>query len=217
MAYTREETERLLSLCRGIEARKPHKYAAPTYRDTRALGEIMEVVKKHTERDSATLKVNIKMLEYLADCYDKMCRSVNASLAYSCLISAYVALAEISELIPEEKDALADILYSAIRARNRYIPDECEDIISLSASLLGEEANSIALRAKEWAKKQIKQDKVELSEEYLDVIDEVEAEIEKRIEFDTPHEYWSIKRELLEERGIRWRSPAVLNPRTKFD
>ena len=56
-----------------------------------------------------------------------------------------------------------------------------------------------------------------MTEEYLAVIDEVEAEIDRLKTSDFCLEYWSLKSSLLAERGIVWQSPAQLNPNVMFD
>ena len=68
----------------------------------------------------------------------------------------------------------------------------------------------------------LKYDPIEDSKEYLDVIDEVERKIYDQIK-DEPcfmgfcFRYWTLKRTILLEYGIEWRSPAIMNPRVHFD
>ena len=52
------------------------------------------------------------------------------------------------------------------------------------------------------------------------MFDDVEEEIEKRRTLHgmgSCHEIWALKEELLAQRGITWNSPAMLNPRVRFD
>ena len=68
----------------------------------------------------------------------------------------------------------------------------------------------------------LKEDPVVYSQEYEDVIDQVSEEIERRMEgkprgMGSCYEYWSIKSELLAERGIEWKSPSAMNPGVMFD
>jgi hypothetical protein len=64
-------------------------------------------------------------------------------------------------------------------------------------------------------------DPVEDTPEYKAVIKEVaaltERELNGRRGLGTCHYYWSIKKRLLAERGITWRSPAEMNPGVLFD
>ena len=68
----------------------------------------------------------------------------------------------------------------------------------------------------------IKYDPIQLSEVWEENIYEVEKELDEEFK-DTDrfmgfcHAYWSSKRAALARRGIIWRSPAMMNPRTHFD
>jgi hypothetical protein len=35
--------------------------------------------------------------------------------------------------------------------------------------------------------------------------------------FGSVHEFWGLKQEKLKAKGIKWRSPAELNPNTNYD
>lgn len=66
-------------------------------------------------------------------------------------------------------------------------------------------------------------DPVELTPEYLAIRDELEAEIDKRLEgvprgLGFCHIYWHTKKTVLKEKyGIDWKSPAELNRGIIFD
>ncbi len=69
----------------------------------------------------------------------------------------------------------------------------------------------------------LKHDPVEDAPEYKAIEEQVEREIQEELG-DEPrscrgfcHRYWAVKREVLARHGIEWRSPAVMNPRVKFD
>ena len=69
-------------------------------------------------------------------------------------------------------------------------------------------------------RRSLKHDPVEMSEEYLAVIDEVEEKIDQNRTMrgmGSCHEIWGLKYEYLLEKGIHWKSPSVLNPRVMFD
>lgn len=71
-------------------------------------------------------------------------------------------------------------------------------------------------------RRHLKFDPVERSEEYEQVIPEVEREIAKVLK-GTPRgmgfcfAYWSAKKEELAKRSIEWNSPAYMNPGVMFD
>ncbi len=65
-------------------------------------------------------------------------------------------------------------------------------------------------------------DPVERTEQYEEVIQEVEAECDAALAgiprgMGFCFAYWIEKRRILAEHGIEWRSPALMNPRVIFD
>ena len=65
-----------------------------------------------------------------------------------------------------------------------------------------------------------KNDPVEMTPEYLAVIDEIEERVEKNQKLHgmgSCFEYWDLKQQYLAEKGISWESPALLNPNARFD
>ena len=65
-------------------------------------------------------------------------------------------------------------------------------------------------------------DPIQRTQEWEDVIYEVEKECDELLKNEPRHmgfchRYWSVKREVLAKYGIQWRSPAVMNPRIRFD
>ena len=86
----------------------------------------------------------------------------------------------------------------------------------------------------EWCNKQLarieskeegptKYDPVEYTEKYLNILVELEVKIEfelrgVREQIGYCFQYWEIKQRILkEDYGIEWKSPAELNPSTRFD
>lgn len=68
----------------------------------------------------------------------------------------------------------------------------------------------------------LKYDPVEDSEAYLSVIDEVERKLYDELKDESRpmgfcFRYWAAKRAILEQYGITWRSPKMMNPRVMFD
>lgn len=72
----------------------------------------------------------------------------------------------------------------------------------------------------------IKNDPIEDTEEYKNIVDELEKKIENYMAFDgvqmrgvgTCHIYWRYKKEILKsDYNIDWESPSELNPTVIFD
>ena len=71
-------------------------------------------------------------------------------------------------------------------------------------------------------KRSLRYDPVQLSEKWEDNIYEVEKELHELFKDEKRHRgfcfsYWSAKGAALAKRGIAWRSPQTMNPRTRFD
>ena len=71
--------------------------------------------------------------------------------------------------------------------------------------------------------KSLKYDPVENTPEYKAIEELVEQEIQQELG-DEPqeymgfcHRYWAVKRNVLARHGIKWRSPAAMNPHVLFD
>ena len=69
----------------------------------------------------------------------------------------------------------------------------------------------------------LKHDPIEDTAEYKAVIEDVEKELAELLK-DKPrgmgfcHIYWYEKKRILKEKyGIEWKSPALMNPRVRFD
>lgn len=66
-------------------------------------------------------------------------------------------------------------------------------------------------------------DHIERTALWEEVYCDVEAEVERELDPSVPrgmgfcHLYWSVKRSVLERRGICWRSPSEMNPGVMFD
>ena len=68
----------------------------------------------------------------------------------------------------------------------------------------------------------LKYDPIQLSQQWEDNIYEVEKELDEQFKDKARHmgfchRYWSAKKDALAKRGIDWRSPQTMNPKTKFD
>lgn len=116
------------------------------------------------------------------------------------------------------REGIESDYYCALKARNRYGRDECADLREIAAGLLPLD-KQIQIEKNVFENyPMLVRDRVELSEEYLAVIDEVERLLEKECgENAHPLETAQAKARLLSERGILWRSEMQLNPGVLFD
>jgi len=69
----------------------------------------------------------------------------------------------------------------------------------------------------------IKNDPLELTQQYLDIQSELEAKIDAELKdqfrgFGFCHTYWRVKKKILKkDYGMKWESPADLNPNMCWD
>ena len=68
----------------------------------------------------------------------------------------------------------------------------------------------------------LKHDPIQLSQQWEDNIYEVEQELDELFKDEDRHmgfcfRYWSAKQAAMAKRGIEWRSPQIMNPKTRFD
>ena len=96
-----------------------------------------------------------------------------------------------------------------------------ERILMLVSDVLPERFDAVHKEAMK--EPTIKNDPVEYTDKYLNILIELETKIAEELK-DVPQgmgycfEYWEVKQRILEEDyGIDWVSPAVLNPDTRFD
>lgn len=219
MAYTEKDEKRLVELLQKIEDGKKHEYSAPTYKDTPYLKEMQEIVKNYlnTEKlyDKDTLTDSIFVLRYLAESYEKMCRVLYAEEMRKRILELQSELYKRYSLTEEGCD---DDYFKALRLRNYYKKDDCKDLSTLMSEILPE---SSRIKIEEEVSKNypsIKRDSIELSEEYLSVIDEVERRMDEA-GADKMHTFERIdlKAQLLSEYGVFWRSEIIMNPKVHFD
>lgn len=112
------------------------------------------------------------------------------------------------------------LLYNILVDRNYYVDDDCDDVRAVVDKLLSKEVIEKRFNAIKQHRRSLKHDPVEMSEEYLAVIDEVEEKIDQNrtlYGMGSCHEIWGLKYEYLLEKGIDWKSPQILNPRVMFD
>mgnify|MGYP003499820871 FL=1 len=216
--YTQKELDRIVELFNGIEGNKEHEYAAPTYKDSPALKEMAAIILGCTEDTAEVLPEKITVLTYLSKCYDEMCRAGMSVKYYKMLLTCYVKLSKLEKLSKDDKKHFEEAFYNAVKARNWYVPDDCADLKEIvSGAISDKKMDELYQKAVDSRKGLPKNDPIELSDEYLAVIDEVEELVEKNKKVNVCFEYWNLKTDYLEERGIRWSSPAMLNPGVMFD
>ena len=221
MPFTKERAERLKELFELIEKNGDYNAYELTYLAVPYLKETEEIVEaqlaSESPYDKVTLLDSATIMRYLAEAYDRLGRFAVSVRYYN---RAIELAAKLYTMYGEEMQDSSTMIYNALKARNYYVDDDCEDIreqalVFISKDIVDDVFDTVMKR-----RRNLKHDPVEMTEEYLAVIDEVDEKIEKNREyrgFGSCHHVWSLKTDYLAEKGIEWKSPVVLNPRVRFD
>ncbi len=221
MPFSSERAERLKELFELIEKNDDYNAYELTYLAVPYLKETEEIVEAQlaleTPYDKVTLLDSATIMRYLAEAYDRLGRFAVSVHYYK---RAITLAGKLYTMYGEEIKDSSGMVYNALKARNYYVDDDCEDLRELALVFLTRELTDDVFDTVMKRRRNLKHDPVEMTEEYLAVIDEVDEKIEKNREyrgFGSCHHVWSLKTDYLAEKGIKWHSPDVLNPRVRFD
>ena len=221
MPFTEERAERLKALFELIEKNGDYNAYELTYLAVPYLKETEEIVEaqlaSESPYDKVTLLDSATIMRYLAEAYDRLGRFAVSVRYYKRVIELAAML---YTMYGEEMQDNSGMIYNALKARNYYVDDDCEDIRKLALTFISKELVDDVFSTVMNRRRNLKHDPVEMTEEYLAVIDEVDARIEENREyrgFGSCYHVWSLKADYLAEAGITWRSPALLNPKVRFD
>ena len=221
MPFTKERAERLKELFELIEKNGDYNAYELTYLAVPYLKETDEIVQAQLGSedvyDKETLLDSATIMRYLAEAYDRLGRFAVSVRDYK---RAIELAAKLYTMYGEEMQDSSGMIYNALKARNYYVDDDCEDIRELALTFISKELVDDVFSTVMNRRRNLKHDPVEMTEEYLAVIDEIDEKIEKNREyrgFGSCHHVWSLKTDYLAEKGITWRSPDLLNPRVRFD
>ena len=198
-----------------IEARKEHQYAAPTYKDVDDLKSIRKIIVDNFLADEDGLMIAYYTFAYLGECYAMMGRRAQSAKDRS---KAVQLAAELKNVYGKDVERIEEVYNYAIFDRNYYVKDICLDLRDFGTQLF-EDGLGMYLNANK-KHPTLKNDPVEMTEEYLSVIDEVERLIDENITYrgmGSCFEYWDLKTKYLAERGVNWTAPNILNPGVHFD
>ena len=221
MPFTKERAERLTELLELIEKNGDYNAYELTYQAVPHLKETEEIVEAQLASeipyDRETLLDSATILRFLADAYDRLGRFAVSVRYYK---RAIELAAKLYTMYGEEMQDSNGMIYSALKARNYYVDDDCEELRAQALVFIPKDIVDDVFDTVMKRRRNLRHDPVEMTEEYLAVIDEVDEKIEKNREyrgFGSCHHVWSLKTDYLAEKGITWHSPVVLNPRVRFD
>ena len=201
-----------LAIIKKIEATKKDDEMI-SYRVSPLLKELVATLDNVKEESQDAYQFLFDAYNYVGDVYTVIGRFSLAAIYH------YKAL-EYAKKLEKTPSNVKDVLYRLLRDRNYYIDDDCEDVYELVKGLLPIETIDSLFNERKKSRRSLKHDPVEMSEEYLNVIDEVEEKVDQNrtiYGLGACHEIWHLKFQYLLEKGIVWSSPSMLNPRVRFD
>lgn len=159
-------------------------------------------------------------LIFIADRYMMIGRlSLSAIYNKKALEVGLMLFDKYDKMIPRD---IEKVYYKVLHDRNYYVDDDCEDILLMlkGKGLIDDETLLNIYNKRMKSRRTLKNDPIEMSDKYLEVIDEVEEMVDKNRKtrgMGSCHEMWALKAKYLKEKGIIWRSLAIMNPRMRFD
>ena len=213
--YTKEQVIKINQLITSIENRKKEDHTnIASYKDINNLKELENFVYLELSH-LPSLILKKEVLIYLIENYQYMGRFALTYKLHNILLKDMIYMYNLEMVSIDE---IIDMIYDAVRDRNYYIDDECLDIKEIVINTLQEfEFNTIFSKA---SKRSLNHDPIEMTDEYLNVIDKVERKIDENKTLankSSCYEIWSLKKEYLLEYNIIWHTPKELNPRVMFD
>ena len=208
-----KEQVRRINACEEDDEFKSYK-ASPLLKE---LSELVEELLQHEETDA--LKAAYRVYGYMGRTYQKMGRMSVAAEYFGKQIKVAV---ELYDQTNERFDDIEETFYNAMKMRNYYVDDGVHDLMFTigQSRFIDRKAMADTYKNVMEHPRTLKHDPVEMSEEYLAVIDEVEEKIDQNRTYrgmGSCHEIWALKEQYLLEKGIVWKSPALLNPNVRFD
>ena len=211
------DKKRVDFLIKRINGRKSEDNTAATYKDSKDLKELIVLLSDYENEELTNLMEIHRGFEFVSLSYESMGRfSVGAIYRLETLKIAK----HIFVRFGLKTDTRIENLNYVLRDRNYYIDDDCLDVKELVKDLIDDSQIEKSFNYIYSRRRSLKHDPIEMSQEYLDVIDEVEEKIEKNrtiYGMGACHEIWHLKFIYLMEKGIEWHSPVMLNPRVRFD
>lgn len=209
-------TDRIYEIVGEVEERHKESGEGFSYKDSPKLFELAALVDGYSDGDLSEQCLTTAAFAngYLGKAFERMGRIAFATERYGKAVKAYEAKLE-SFGVKDSGFPLA--LSQFVKCRNYFEDDDCEDLRQTAEKVFG---SAEAIDGLLSHRRSYLHDPIEKSPEYLAVIDEVDRKVsENRTQrgLGACHEMWSLKTRFLAEKGIAWRSPAVLNPDVRFD
>lgn len=218
--YTEENKNRALEIINEIEKTIAKRdFFVATYKDRPLLIELEKIAENGLDEQEESLLFAYDLFVYLAEKYTSMGRFPLSGKFNEKALNAAMLL---KQKYGKESERVNEIYSNLLRDRNYYVDDNCKEILEavIKSHVIGEDEAIRIHRNRMNRRRNLKHDPVEMTEEYLNVIDEIDEKIEKNRKhygMGACYEIWNLKQQFLLEKGIYWKSPFILNPGVIFD
>ena len=219
--YSDTLQKEIVKIVEKIKSRKEHENAGATFRDVPDLKRLDELFTNNLDNDEDSLILAAMGYKYLADEYTSLTRMSIAGGYLEKVLKLKIRL--LKEFRNEKAiEGSESVLSNLLRDRNFFVDDECLDILDLvkGSGLISDDKIDEIYQSRMKSRRTFNNDPVEMTPEYLAVIDEVEEKIAKNKKLKgmgSCFEEWELKTEYLAEKGIIWKSPSMLNRGVMFD
>ena len=219
--YSEELKKQIVEIAERINGRKDHDFAPATFRDAADLKRMAKLVEENLSDDVDSIGFAYQCYAFLGDRYAYLCRRPISANYYLEALKLSIKLFKDYKEDHFKKDA-PEILKCLLRDRNFYVDDDCSDVLALvrGTGLIDDEKIDQIYQKRMQGRRTFKNDPVEMTPEYLAVIDEIEERVEKNQKLHgmgSCFEAWDLKQQYLAEKGITWTPPNLLNRNIMFD
>ncbi len=217
--YSDKIQKEIVEIVERVRGRKEHEYAGATYSDIPDLKRLDELFTDNLDNDEDSLILAVMGYNFLAEEYTSLTRMSVAAIFLEKVLKLKIIL--IKEFKNQNACKNAEtVLTNLLRDRNYFVDDDCKDLLALvkGSGLICDAKIDEIYQKRMKNRRTFNNDPVEMTPEYLAVIDEVEEKIAKNKKLkDVCLEEWDLKQQYLAEKGITWKTPIMLNPGVMFD
>ena len=210
------DVNKLVEIINGCEIDGEYKgYLASPHLEV-----MVDLILNNLDDSRESLSYAYDTLIFIADRYMMIGRlSLSAIYNKKSLEVGLMLFDKYGKMIPHD---IEKVYSKVLHDRNYYVDDDCEDILLMlkGKGIIDVETLLNIYNKRMKSRRTLKNDPIEMSDKYLEVIDEVEEMVDKNRKtrgMGSCHEMWALKAKYLKEKGIIWRSLAIMNPRMRFD
>ena len=222
MAFREGDLDRVYDLFDIVNKLQSENNNKANYKVTPYLLELQDLALDNNSNDPYKILSLLNIYRFTRDSFNSMDRIGECLKVDKIILEKDLYLLKHEELGDKIKEAMLNDFNWSLVHRNIYKEDKCDDLLTLFKLYFEEEKlikilEDILLYRKTY----LKRDPVELTDDYLNVIDEVEEILDKE---ETKYhglgscfKYWARKKAELEKRGVDWNTPEEMNPNVMFD